>query len=122
MFRELVMPRYRRLTEMVLPWVVHSDGNIVPFLHDLLSLGIAGLHPNEKGAMDIRAAKRDYGDRAVRAGQRGPEYARDRHARGGESGGVGADSPGRPGGGYIVTSGNSLAAYLEPENVMALRE
>jgi len=25
-----------------------------------------------------------------------------------------------PGGGYIVTSGNSLAAYLLPENVLAL--
>jgi hypothetical protein len=25
-----------------------------------------------------------------------------------------------PGGGYIVTSGNSLAAYLLPENVRAL--
>jgi len=25
-----------------------------------------------------------------------------------------------PGGGYIVTSGNSLAGYLEPENVLAL--
>jgi uroporphyrinogen decarboxylase len=25
-----------------------------------------------------------------------------------------------PGGGYIVTSGNSLAGYLLPENVMAL--
>ena len=25
-----------------------------------------------------------------------------------------------PGGGYIVTSGNSLAGYLVPENVLAL--
>jgi uroporphyrinogen decarboxylase len=25
-----------------------------------------------------------------------------------------------PGGGYIVTSGNSLAGYLRPENVLAL--
>jgi len=25
-----------------------------------------------------------------------------------------------PGGGYVVTSGNSLAAYLIPENVLAL--
>jgi len=27
-----------------------------------------------------------------------------------------------PGGGYIVTSGNSLAGYLQPENVLALAE
>jgi uroporphyrinogen decarboxylase len=27
-----------------------------------------------------------------------------------------------PGGGYIVTSGNSLAGYLRPENVLALSD
>lgn len=27
-----------------------------------------------------------------------------------------------PGGGYIVTSGNSLAGYLKPENVLALSQ
>ena len=62
--RELVMPRFRRLAEVVtLPWVLHSDGNIMPFLPDLLELGIAGLHPLEKGAMDVAAVKREYGDR-----------------------------------------------------------
>jgi hypothetical protein len=27
-----------------------------------------------------------------------------------------------PGGGYIATSGNSLAGYLKPENVLALSQ
>ena len=27
-----------------------------------------------------------------------------------------------PGGGYVVTSGNSLAGYLEPDNVIAMSE
>jgi len=57
-FRELVVPRYRRIAHKLrLPWVVHSDGNIEPFLDDLLGLGVAGIHPVEKGAMDIRAVK-----------------------------------------------------------------
>lgn len=120
-FRDLVLPRYRRVAQKIsLPWIIHSDGNLLPFVDDLLSLGIAGLHPNEKGAMDIRAMKRQYGDRlcllgnvdlnllgmgspeAVEAEVR--ELIRD----------VG------PGGGYIVTSGNSLAGYLLPGNVLAL--
>jgi len=122
-FRELVLPRYRRVREKItLPWVVHSDGNLMPFLDDLVELGIAGLHPLEKGAMDIRAVKRDYGDRICLLGnvdlnllgmatpdevdREVRELIRD----------VG------PGGGYIVTSGNSLAGYLLPENVVALAE
>ncbi len=120
-FRDLVLPRYRRVAQKItLPWILHSDGNVLPFVDDLLSVGIAGLHPNEKGAMDIRAMKRRYGDRlcllgnvdlnllslgspeAVEAEVR--ELIRD----------LG------PGGGYIVTSGNSLTGYLWPENVLAL--
>lgn len=120
-FRELVMPRYRRLREAVtLPWIVHSDGNMLPFMDDLVSLGISGFHPNEKGAQDPRVTKQRYGDRICVLGnvdlnilgmgtpaevdQEVFELIRD----------VG------PGGGYIVTSGNSLAGYVKPENAVAL--
>ena len=120
-FHDIVLPRYQRVApKITLPWIIHSDGNVMPLLPDLLSLGIAGLHPHEKGAMDIRAMKRDYGQRLCLLGnvdlnllgigspqevdQEVRELIRD----------VG------PGGGYIVTSGNSLAGYLRPENVLAL--
>jgi uroporphyrinogen decarboxylase len=120
-FRDLVLPWYARIAKKItLPWVIHSDGYILPFVDDLVSVGIAGLHPIEKGAMDIRAMKRQYSDRLCLLGnvdlnllgmgepevvdQEVRELIRD----------VG------PGGGYIVTSGNSLAAYLLPENVRAL--
>jgi uroporphyrinogen-III decarboxylase len=122
-FRELVLPRFQRVADKVtIPWVIHSDGNVMPFLDDLIGLGIAGLHPLEQGAMDIRAVKRDYGDRLCLLGnvdlnilglgtpedvdQEVRELIRD----------VG------PGGGYVVTSGNSLAGYVRPENVLALSE
>ena len=120
-FRELVLPRYQRVAEKVaLPWVVHTDGNIMPFLGDLLCLGINGLHPIEKGAMDIRAMKRDYGGRLCLLGNVDLNIL-----------GLGVpddvDKEVRdlihdvgPGGGYIVTSGNSLAGFLRPENVVAL--
>ena len=122
-FRELAMPRYRRLAERItLPWVVHSDGNLMPFVDDLLTLGIAGLHPNEKGAVDIREMKRRYGGRLCLLGNVDLNIL-----------GIGTpqevDDEVRelirdvgPGGGYIVTSGNSLAGYLKPENVLALAE
>lgn len=122
-FREIVLPHYRRVAEKVtIPWIVHSDGNILPFLDDLVELGIAGLHPIEKGAMDIRAIKARYGERLCLLGNvdlniltlGSPEDVRAEvraliHDVG-------------PGGGYIVTSGNSLASYVKPENAIALSE
>lgn len=120
-FRDLVMPRYRRVAEKItIPWVVHSDGNLTPFLDDLLSLGISGLHPIEHGAMDIRELKRSYGDRLCLLGNvdlntlgRGTPHEVDDEVRE-------LIRDVGPGGGYIVTSGNSLAGYLLPENVLAL--
>lgn len=122
-FRELVLPRYRRVAaKITLPWLLHSDGNIMPFLDDLLSVGIAGAHPMEPGAMDIRAVKRDYGDRLCVVGNvdlnllslgtpaavtdEVRELIRDV----------------APGGGYILSSGNSLTGYCLAENVVAMSE
>lgn len=120
-FRELVLPRYQRVAKKItLPWIIHSDGNLRPFLEDLIGLGIAGLHPNEKGAMDIQAMKRDYGHRLCLLGNvdlnilgMGTPEEVDAEVRG-------LIRDVGPGGGYIVTSGNSLAAYVQPENALAL--
>jgi uroporphyrinogen decarboxylase len=122
-FRELVLPRYQRVAEKItLPWVVHTDGNVLPFVDYLIDVGVAGLHPIERGAMDIRQMKRDYAGRLCLLGNvdlntltlgrpsdvqaEVRDLIRD----------VG------PGGGYIATSGNSLASYLDPANVVALSE
>ena len=120
-FRELVLPRYQRVAEKItLPWIIHSDGNVMPFLEDFLSLGIAGLHPLEKGAMDIGAVKQTHGDRLCLLGNvdlnllgLGSPEAVDQEVR--ELIRVVG-----PGGGYIVACGNSLAGYLRPENVRAI--
>jgi len=120
-FRELVVPRMRKVAQHItLPWVVHSDGNITRFLPDLVDLGISGVHPLEKGAMDVAAIKRDYGHRICLLGNidlnilaLGTPEETERevyemiHTAG-------------PGGGYIASSGNSLAGYLKLENVRAL--
>lgn len=120
-FRELVMPHYRRLREAVtLPWIIHSDGNNLPFMDDFLSLGIVGFHPNEKGAQDIREMKRRYGSRLCLLGNvdlnllgLGTPEQVDEEVRN-------LIRDAGPGGGYIVTSGNSLAGYVRPENAIAL--
>jgi uroporphyrinogen decarboxylase len=120
-FEELMVPRYRRVLDKVsIPWVLHSDGDIMEAVPMLLDLGVAGLHPNEKGAVDIRAMKRDYGDRVCLLGNvdlnilgRGTPEDVDREV-------YELIRDVGPGGGYILTSGNSMASYLKPECVLAM--
>lgn len=120
-FRELIIPRYQRVARKItIPWVMHSDGNVMPILEDLIGLGISGLHPIEKGAMDMRQMKRDYGQRICLLGNVDLNIL-----------GIGTEADVEaevrdlirdiaPGGGYIVSSGNSLPAYLKPANVIAM--
>jgi hypothetical protein len=120
-FRELVLPRFQRVREQItLPWVIHSDGNLMPFLEDLVNLGIVGLHPLEKGAMDIRAIKRSHGDRICLLGNVDLNLLGLGTPEDVEREVLGLIRDVGPGGGYVVTSGNSLAGYLRPENVLAL--
>ncbi len=120
-WRDLIIPRYQRVARKItIPWIMHSDGNIMAIVDDLIDLGIRGLHPNEKGAMDIRYMKRTYGKRICLLGNVDLNLL-----------GIGTtdevDAEVRalirdigPGGGYMVSSGNSLASYLKPANVLAM--
>lgn len=57
-FREVFMPSYRRVAEAIsIPWIFHTDGNFLPVLDDLLSLGMNALHPLEPDAVDIKEVK-----------------------------------------------------------------
>ncbi|HSR13671.1 MAG TPA: uroporphyrinogen decarboxylase family protein [Thermodesulfobacteriota bacterium] len=122
-FREVIAPRYRRvLNKVTIPWFLHSDGNITESLDTLVELGVAATHPNEKGAMDIRGVKRKYGDRLCVIGNvdlnilgMGTPEETDREVRE-----LIRDLA--PGGGYMISSGNSLASYLQPECVLAMAE
>lgn len=122
-FRKLLVPRYRRLARKItIPWCFHSDGNITASLNILIDLGIKAIHPVEKDAMDIRQVKREYGRQLCLLGNVDLVL-------------LGSGSPDQveaevhdlirdvaPGGGYIMTSGNSLADYLKPECVLAISE
>jgi uroporphyrinogen decarboxylase len=123
LWRELIIPRYRRVAgKITIPWVMHSDGNLLPIIDDLIGLGISGLHPIEKEAMDIRQVKRDYGRRICLLGNV------DLNILGiGTPEDVDAEvkwliSEIAPGGGYILSSGNSLPNYVQPANVLAMSQ
>jgi len=126
-FRSTFMPGLRRIADAIhetdLPWVYHSDGDLTPIMDDLISLGMQAIHPFEPGAMDIEECKRLYGDRLCMYGNidlhytltRGtPEEVREEVCRR-------IEVLGR-GGGYVISSANSLTYYCKIENVLAMRD
>jgi uroporphyrinogen-III decarboxylase len=122
-FRELLLPHYRRVADQIaLPWIFHSDGNLLPIMDDLLELGMNGLHPIEPGAMDLRELKRRWGDRICLCGRisvdtlsRGTEAQVERLVQE-------AIRIAGQGGGYIAGSSNSITSYCLPQNVRAMHQ
>ena len=121
MFRELILPHVRKVAENItLPWIFHSDGDLTDLLEDLLELGISGLHPIEPEAMDIRELKRRMGQRVCLVGNVSvntlsagtpDEVADEVKSLLGSA---------APGGGYILSSGNSLASYCQIANIRTM--
>lgn len=125
-FRSLFMPYWRRVAEAItVPWIFHTDGNFLAVLDDLLSLGMNALHPIEPDAVDIVALKRRFGDPAsdrrltlvgnidvdkLAAGTPDEVARLTRHTI----------RQVAPGGGYILSSSNSIAAYCQVDNVLAM--
>jgi uroporphyrinogen decarboxylase len=102
------------------PWFTHSDGNMLPMMDIWLKLGQKGIHPVEPEAMDIRLVKRDYGSRVCLIGNVDVDL-------------LSTGTPDEiekvvrelicdiaPGGGYILSSGNSIPSYAKVENVIAM--
>jgi uroporphyrinogen decarboxylase len=120
-FRDVFLPSYRRVAEAIsLPWIFHTDGNFLPILEDLLSLGMDGLHPIEPDAVDIRQVKELVAGRASLVGnidinalslaspQEVETLTRDTMRR------VATD------GRFILSSSNSITASCRVENVLAM--
>jgi len=123
LFRNLFLPHMKKIAEEInLPWIYHSDGNIVPIIEDLFSLGMNGLNPIDPKAMDIFWMKKHYGKRVCLVGNidvdllaRGsPEVVKQTVMKTIREVGIG--------GGYILASGNSITSYCKVENVLAMCE
>ncbi|NWG12637.1 MAG: hypothetical protein HXY20_03785 [Acidobacteria bacterium] len=103
------------------PWIFHSDGNVVPLLDSLLTLGMSGLHPLEPGAMDLGKLKMEYGRRLCLVGNIDVDYTLSQ-AREDEVEEVVHDRIRQlaPGGGYILSDSNSVPYYCKAANIIAM--
>ena len=122
-YREVVLPRLKRAAAAIsVPWIAHSDGRIDPLLEDWVSLGMNAIHPIQPDVMDIDGVKRRVGHKVALVGNV-------------DMGLMATGTPAEvadlvrhriqtlaPGGGYLISSSNSITDYLKEENVRAMRD
>lgn len=119
---EYFFPYLKKAADCItVPWIFHSDGNLLPFMNKLLKLGMNGLHPLEPGAMDLVELKQKYGQRVCLVGNVDINYTLSKASLDE----VDADVKKKmeilgPGGGYIISDSNSIPAYCKVENVLAM--
>ena len=127
-FKEFILPGLKRAVDAAHEagaYVVkHTDGNIMGILDMIVDTGIDGLNPLEPQAgMDIGLIKEKYGDRIALVGnidcgyllsQAPVEEVRQVTRR--------TIEIAAPGGGYCLSSSNSIHSSVKPENLMAMVE
>ena len=125
-FRESVLPIQKEAADALLstgrPLITHSDGDMTSILDDWLSLGQHAIHPLQPDVMDIEAVKDRYGDRVCLVGNIAMDDLRQ-----GTPDEIAAQVRARierigVGGGYIVSSSNSLTADMKVQNILAMRD
>ena len=120
-FRKHILPLWRELAQSIRkPWIFHSDGDFSAILDDLLSLGMAGIHPLEVGAMDIFALKARLGSRVALVGNVDMGLLTSGTPAEVQTSVLELAERLNAGGGYLLSSGNSISADCRPENVAAL--
>ena len=125
-FRDLFAPGLRRVIsgfkELGLRVIKHTDGNLWPIIDMIVDSGIDCLDPIDPMAgMDLGEVKARYGRRIALKGNvdcsrlmslGSPEEVAAATKE--------ALRKGAPGGGYILSSSNSIHSTVKPENYMAL--
>ena len=125
-FRQFFYPGLKRLVagfkELGLMYIKHTDGDLWPILDMIVDAGIDCLDPIDPLAgMDITEVKAKYGDRIAIKGNVDcaltltfgtPEDVAEETKE--------AMRKGMPGGGFILSSSNSIVSATKPENYLAM--
>jgi uroporphyrinogen decarboxylase len=124
-FRDHVFPWYREMAARCHQndrlFFMHSDGDIMQLMDDIIDMGVDVLQPIDPSCMDIVKVEEAYGDRLCLVGNVSNELLRS---------GTPAQVEERvkelirklaPGGGYCVGAGNSVPDWAKFENFIAMR-
>jgi len=127
LLRRRLFPWYARIAQLCRsydppkPFVFHSDGRLWEIIDDLIDLGIHALHPIEPKAMDIAQVKRHCAGKICLIGNIDLGYTLTRGTPEEVSHEVRQRiSQCGPGGGYVVSSSNSVTEYVPLANYKAM--
>lgn len=118
-----LFPAHKLVKESIeIPFMFHSDGNFFAIIDRLIEIGVDVVSNIEPEAMDIVELKKQYGDKlkimgnisvnTLAAGTPEEVYQETKERL----------QELAPGGGYILSSSNSLPIYCKPENIIAMKE
>jgi uroporphyrinogen decarboxylase len=126
-FREFVKPYYAEIVEQAhrfgLKIFKHTDGNHARITADFLEVGFDGLHPIQPQCMTLAEVKKQIGDQICLMGNidcmetlvnKGPREVQEEVKQ--------AIAVAAPGGGYILTSSNTIHPGVKAENYIAMVE
>jgi uroporphyrinogen decarboxylase len=124
-FRRFVQPAFRRAVAAVKGagafCVKHSDGDIGGVADLLVEAGVDALGPLEPAAgMDLAEVKRRFGGRIAVVGNLDVDLLSRGSRREVELAVAGLIRAVSPGGGHILSSGNTLTSSVRPENYRAM--
>ncbi|MFC1474860.1 uroporphyrinogen decarboxylase family protein [bacterium] len=124
-YRDFIQPYHKELTDAAHARggliAKHSDGNLWPILDDLLDAGFDGIHPIQPQSMDIGDVKKHLTGKACVLGNIDcmyllPEGTTDEVEESVKE----TIKIAAPGGGYILSSSNSIHPDVKPENAIAM--
>jgi len=124
-YREFIKPYHKQIVDAVhargVLMAKHSDGNLWPIMEDLVEIGLDGIHPIQPQSMDIGEVKRRVGDKVCLLGNIDCQRLLC-EATPGQVEQVVRDTikAAAPGGGYILSSSNTIHPDVLPENAIAM--
>ncbi len=126
-FREYVKPYLEKIVQYAhskdLKIIKHSDGNIWQILDDLVEIGFDGIHPIQPQCMDIGQVKEYLKDKVCIMGNIDCQELLPNGSPGEVENAVKETIEiASPGGGYIISSSNSIHPGVKPENYIAMVE
>jgi uroporphyrinogen decarboxylase len=99
---------------------MHTDGDITKLMGDLINIGIDVLHPIDPTCMDIQQVKKEFGDKICLAGNVSNEMLQNAQPQDIETRVKELLREIAPGGGYLLSAGNSVPAWAKYENYKAM--
>jgi len=127
-FRQFLLPGLRQVVQAVhnagVPFIKHTDGNIMPILDDIIQAGVDCIDPLDPlGGMSVPLVKAMYGTSVCIKGNINiggalslgtPDEVRLETQA--------CIQAGKPGGAFILSTSNSIMSCIRPDNYVAMME